>query len=52
MPRDYVISVIYTLIGKPFSKWVDRLVEERHEGVATKKELYIEMDEEIAEIYH
>ena len=51
LPRDYIISVIYTLVGKPFSDWVDQLVEERHEGVADKRELYIEMDAEIAEIY-
>ena len=48
LPRDYIISVIYTLVGKPFSDWVDQLVEERHEGVADKRELYIEMDAEIA----
>ena len=52
LPRQYIINVIYTLVGEPFRKWVDELVNGRHEEVADKKQLYIEMDPEIAAIYN
>ena len=52
LPRQYVINVIYTLVGQPFRAWVDQLVDNRHEEIAESKQLYIEMDPEIAEIYN
>lgn len=52
LPRQYVINVIYTLIGQPFRAWVDRLVDTRHEEIAEQKQLFIEMDPEIANIYN
>jgi len=52
IPRQYVINVIYTLVGQPFRTWVDQRVNERHEEIADKKQLFIEMDPEIAEIYN
>ena len=47
-----MLNVIYTLIGQPFRAWVDRLVDSRHEEIAEQKQLYIEMDPEIASIYN
>ena len=47
-----MINVIYTLVGQPFRTWVDNLVDKRHEEVAVDKELYIEMDPEIANVYN
>ena len=52
LPRQYVINVIYTLVGQPFRAWVDALVDTRHEEVAEKRELFIEMDAEIAAVYN
>ena len=52
LPRQYVINVIYTLVGQKFRDWVDVRVNERHEEIADKQQLYIEMDPEIAEIYN
>ena len=52
LPRQYIINIIYTVVGQPFRNWVNRLVDERHEEVADSKQLYIEMDAEIAEIYN
>ena len=40
------------MVGAAFKKWVDKKVDQRHEEVADKRELYIEMDPEIAEIYN
>ena len=47
-----MINVIYTLVGQPFRTWVNKLVDLRHETVAEEKQLYIEMDAEVAEVYN
>ena len=44
--------MIYTLVSDPFRKWVDRLVDTRHENDADKRELHIDLDPEIAAIYN
>ena len=30
MPRDYVISVFYTIIGDPFKAWVKKMIDQRN----------------------
>ena len=52
LPRQYVINVIYTCAGQPFREWVNQLVDRRHEEVADKKQLYIELDPEIAAVFN
>ena len=52
LPRQYVINVIYTIVGQDFREWVNRLVDQRHEELVEKKQLYIEMDPEVAEVYN
>ena len=32
--RQYIANVIYTRVGEPFQKWVDKQVEARHKKVA------------------
>jgi len=51
LPRQYIINVIYTLVGQPFRDWVYRLVDNRHESVVDKRDMNIVMDPEIAAIY-
>ena len=51
LPRQYVINVIYTLVGEPFQKWVTARCNERHVKVAEDKDMYIEMDPKIAKIF-
>ena len=51
LPRQYIINVIYTVVGQPFRKWVNDLVDTRHENVIERRELSIVMDPKIAEIY-
>ena len=52
LPRQYVINVIYTLVGEAFKIWVNDLVDRRHHEIAEKRKLYIELDSEVAEIFH
>ena len=52
MPRQYVINVIYTLAAQEFRDWVDELVNKRHEEIAEQRQLFIELDEEVAEVFN
>ena len=31
LPRQYLANVIYTIVGEPFKRWVQGLVDARHE---------------------
>ena len=31
LPRQYLVNVIYTVVGQPFKDWVEGIVNERHE---------------------
>ena len=47
-----MINLIYTKVGEPFRKWVDERVGIRHEKVKEKEEMYVELDPEMAKVFH
>lgn len=47
LPRQFLLNVAYTLIQKPFADWVQGVCSERHEKIAEKKDLFIQMDPEV-----
>jgi len=51
LPRQYIANIIYTMVGKPFSTWVDSQIKKRNEKILIAQNLLIEMDPEIAEIF-
>ena len=51
MPRQYLINIIYTIVGEAFKNWVDERVNVRHEKIKDDGKKMIEMDPEIAAIY-
>ena len=51
LPRQYIANIIYTIVGKPFTDWIDARVNERHEKRAMENNLNIQMDPEIARIF-
>jgi hypothetical protein len=51
MPRQYVINVVYTIVGAPFSSWVDKLVQERNKNLTSKNDLNIKLDPRIASAF-
>ena len=51
VPKQWFANVCATLLKEKFSKWVKHRSDNRHEYVAEKGDLNIEMDPEIAEIY-
>lgn len=51
LPRQYICNVIYTLVGKPFDEWVTVQKNIRHKKVQDERNMNIEMDPQIAEIF-
>ena len=49
--RQYLVNVVYTILGEPFAAWTRERIEARNEKVTTEKELAIDMDNEIAEVF-
>ena len=50
--RLVLLNVIYTLAGQDFRSHVDKLVDKRHIKIAEQRQLYIELDPEIAEVFN
>ena len=48
LPRQWLANVIYTRYGQQFKDWVDDHIKARHEKFASKNNLLINMDPEIA----
>ena len=52
LPRQWVINIVYTLAGKPFSDWVLEHVEARNRKIVADKQLAIIMDPDIMQAFH
>ena len=52
LPRQYVINVIYTVCGEEFDRWINETIETRNNDILKQRDLAIEMDPEIAKIFH
>jgi len=50
--RQYLVNVIYTRLGDKFKLWVDGRINARHEEVKVEGKKYIELDAEIAKLFH
>lgn len=48
--RDYISTMIYTLVGSKFTDWVNSKINERNEKIEKDKDMIVHMDPEIAEI--
>lgn len=48
--RDYVSTVIYTLVGDDFINWVNIKINERNQHIEEKQDLNVMLDPEIAQI--
>ena len=51
-PKQWIINVCATVIGKPFKTWVVDQVEERNALMAKKKEVMIDMDPQMHAKFH
>ena len=48
LPRQWIINVIYSIVGDDLREWVSQQVKSRNEKLAEKQDLMIELDPEIA----
>ena len=48
LPRQWIINVIYSLLGDDFREWVSQQVKDRNEQLAEKRDLMIDLDPDIA----
>ena len=51
-PRQWIVNVIATIVGKPFHEWVKQRIDERNSAVVEKNNLGITMDSQVAAAYH
>ena len=51
LPRAYIANVIYTNVGDPFADWVKFQIQDRNDKIASKRDLLVSMDPEIAKIF-
>ena len=52
LPRAYIGNVMVTFLGNPFEKWVEKRIAERNAKLKNERELELEMDQDIAAIFH
>ena len=48
LPRQWVVNVVNTIVGQPFSDWVKHQIDVRNEKLASDHNLNIELDPDIA----
>ena len=51
LPRQWLINVCNTIMGRLFAQWVERVCRSRNENLANKHDLLIEMDPDIARVF-
>ena len=51
VPRQWIVNVCYTVIGKKFADWVGESINARNQHVAEKQDLLLEMDPEILQAF-
>lgn len=51
VPREYLIYVIYSVVGDQFGQWIDEFVLQRNEQIKLKNDQYIQLDPKIVKIF-
>ena len=51
LPKQYLVNIVYTVVGETFAQWVRDRIEERNKKVAIEKDLMIKVDDKIAEVF-
>ena len=47
LPKQWLINVIYTIVGDQFAQWVKDRIEERNQRMLQDRGLVIEMDQDV-----
>ena len=51
LSRQWIVNIAYSIVGKPLSDWVMERINERNQDLQVKKNLLIDLDPEIAQIF-
>ena len=51
LPRQWIINVIFTIVGEPVKEFVQTHIKERNDQLAEKRNLIIELDADIANAF-
>ena len=49
--RQFVINLVYTVVGDPFRLWMEQVMEARNAKIKSDRNLGIELDPEIMRIF-
>ena len=52
VPRQWLINVVYTIVGEPFHEWVKECIQKRNDDLAAKQDLLLDLDPDIAKAFH
>ena len=52
VPRQWIVNICYTILGKPFADWVGESIAHRNQKVAEKQDLLLDLDPEILKAFH
>jgi hypothetical protein len=48
LPKQYLVNLIYAVIGEDFARWVWKRIEDRNAKVTVEKDLMINLDDDLA----
>ena len=48
LPRQWLVNLVYTLVGDSFGSWVTQHIKTRNDKLAEKQDLLIDLDPAIA----
>ena len=51
LPRQWIVNLIYTLVGEDFKRWIGEKIRNRNDKLATKHDLLLDMDPAIARAF-
>ena len=49
--RQYIINLVYTIVGDRFKEWVDAVIDARNARITTERNLGIQLDPEIMQAF-
>jgi hypothetical protein len=52
LPKQWVVNVGWTVVGDDFGQWVKKQIEARNEKLAMEQGVLIEMDPDVAAVFH
>ena len=51
LPRQYLLNLATTVVGRPFEKWISQQVETRNAKVAQDQNLMVDLDPDVYEAF-